>query len=91
MSELDGSPQSRAIIRAVLALGESLEIPVLAEGVETQEQLSFLREQGCDEVQGYLLGRPQVKDANRAAESAEAVLAAGEAADEVRVGAASAA
>ncbi|MFC5344562.1 EAL domain-containing protein [Brevundimonas staleyi] len=58
MSELDGGPQSKAIIRAVLALGESLEIPILAEGVETQEQLAFLREQGCDEVQGYLLGRP---------------------------------
>ena len=59
MSELDGGPQSAAIIRAVLALGESLDIPVLAEGVETLEQLTFLRDQGCDEVQGYLLGRPQ--------------------------------
>ncbi len=59
MSELDGGPQSAAIIRAVLALGESLDIPVLAEGVETLEQLSFLRDQGCDEVQGYLLGRPK--------------------------------
>ena len=58
MSELDGGPQSKAIIRAVLALGESLAIPILAEGVEPQEQLTFLREQGCDEVQGYLLGRP---------------------------------
>jgi predicted signal transduction protein with EAL and GGDEF domain len=59
MSELDGGPQSAAIIRAVLALGESLDIPVLAEGVETLAQLTFLRDQGCDEVQGYLLGRPQ--------------------------------
>ena len=58
MLELDGSPQARAIIRAVLALGESLHIPVLAEGVETADQLAFLREQGCDEVQGYLLGLP---------------------------------
>lgn len=76
MTELDGSPQSRAIIRAVLALGESLEIPVLAEGVETQDQLAFLRDQGCDEVQGYLLGKPSPRNA-RAAEGAEAVLAAG--------------
>ena len=60
MTELDGeAPQSRAIIRAVLTIGESLAIPVLAEGVETAEQLAFLRAQGCDEVQGYLLGRPQ--------------------------------
>ena len=61
MSELDGSPQARAIIRAVLTLGESLDIPVLAEGVETTGQLDFLREQGCDEVQGYLLGRPGLR------------------------------
>lgn len=59
MSEVDASPQSRAIIRAVLALGESLDIPVLAEGVETSGQLQFLREQGCNEAQGYLLGRPE--------------------------------
>ena len=60
MTELDGQgPQSRAIIRAVLTIGESLSIPVLAEGVETADQLAFLREQGCNEVQGYLLGRPQ--------------------------------
>jgi diguanylate cyclase len=62
MSELDVSPQARAIIRAVLTLGESLEIPVLAEGVETSEQLEFLREQGCDQVQGYLLGRPSPQE-----------------------------
>ena len=74
MSELSDSPQSQAIIRAVLALGESLEIPVLAEGVETHEQLSFLRDQGCDEVQGYLLGRPQ-REAEHS-DLAEAVLSA---------------
>ncbi|WP_395944520.1 EAL domain-containing protein [Brevundimonas sp.] len=70
MSELDGGPQSAAIIRAVLALGESLEIPVLAEGVETMEQLTFLRDQGCDEVQGYLLGRPKPVADSRIQEAA---------------------
>jgi EAL domain-containing protein (putative c-di-GMP-specific phosphodiesterase class I) len=58
MHELEMSPQARAIIRAVLTIGDSLGIPVLAEGVETESQLAFLREEGCDEVQGFLLGRP---------------------------------
>ncbi len=50
--------QSRAIVRAVLALGKCLEIPVLAEGIETEDQMAVLRAEGCDEGQGYLLGRP---------------------------------
>lgn len=58
MSEIESSPQAKAIIRAVLALGRSLEIPVLAEGIETDGQLSLLGTEGCDEAQGYLLGRP---------------------------------
>ncbi|WP_243724702.1 MULTISPECIES: bifunctional diguanylate cyclase/phosphodiesterase [unclassified Pigmentiphaga] len=58
VSEVESSPQARAIVRAVLALGKSLDIPVLAEGIETQGQLSLLRKEGCDEAQGYLLGRP---------------------------------
>jgi len=65
MAELSGAPQSAAIIRAVLALGNSLDIPILAEGVETAEQLAFLREQGCDEAQGYLLGRPEPMSVSR--------------------------
>jgi EAL domain-containing protein (putative c-di-GMP-specific phosphodiesterase class I) len=55
---LERDAQAKAIVRAVLALGKSLEIPVLAEGVETPEQLSILRTEGCNEAQGYLLGRP---------------------------------
>ncbi len=55
---LERDAQAKAIVRAVLALGKSLEIPVLAEGVETPEQLSILRTEGCSEAQGYLLGRP---------------------------------
>jgi diguanylate cyclase (GGDEF)-like protein len=58
VSELDRSPQAVAIVRAVLALGRSLAIPILAEGIETESQLQVLRREGCDEVQGFLLGRP---------------------------------
>jgi EAL domain-containing protein (putative c-di-GMP-specific phosphodiesterase class I) len=43
---------------AVMALGEGLGIPVLAEGVETSEQFFFVRNSGCREVQGFLFGRP---------------------------------
>ncbi|NTF45794.1 EAL domain-containing protein [Rhizobium rhizogenes] len=59
MSEVDNSIQAKAIVRAVLTLGKSLEIPVLAEGVETNHQLEILRVEGCDEAQGFFLGRPQ--------------------------------
>ena len=56
---LGRNPQSAAIVRAVIDLGHGLEMSIVAEGVETQEQLSFLADEGCDAVQGYLLGRPQ--------------------------------
>ena len=48
----------RAIVRAVLTLGRSLRLKLVAEGVELQEQLRWLRAEGCGEVQGFLLGRP---------------------------------
>jgi EAL domain-containing protein (putative c-di-GMP-specific phosphodiesterase class I) len=57
-AELDVSAQATAIVRAVLALGKSLHIPILAEGIETEEQLAILVREGCDEVQGFLLGYP---------------------------------
>jgi diguanylate cyclase (GGDEF)-like protein/PAS domain S-box-containing protein len=63
MNEIESSPQAKAIIRAILALGRSLEVPVLAEGVETDDQLALLRKEGCDEAQGYLLGRPRPRSA----------------------------
>jgi diguanylate cyclase (GGDEF)-like protein/PAS domain S-box-containing protein len=55
---LGRNPQSAAIVRAVIDLGHGLEMSIVAEGVETQEQLSFLAAEGCDAVQGYFIGRP---------------------------------
>lgn len=61
--DLECNRHSMAIVRAVIGLGRSLSIPILAEGVETEEQLSLLGREGCDAVQGYLTGRPQSADA----------------------------
>ena len=55
---LHGDARSTAIVRAVLGLGHSLAMPVVAEGVETDQQLAFLRAEGCAEVQGFGVGRP---------------------------------
>ena len=55
---LGRNPQSAAIIRAVIGLGHGLDIPIVAEGVETQDQLDFLRKVNCSRVQGYFTGRP---------------------------------
>jgi len=62
-SFVDGLPRDRddlAIAQAVIALAHSMGMEVVAEGVETEDQLGCLRELGCDQVQGYLTGRPMV-------------------------------
>ncbi len=56
--DLLDDPSDAAIIRTILALGHSLELAVIAEGVETVAQYLALRELGCKQFQGYLLGRP---------------------------------
>ncbi len=59
IANLERNPQAATIVRAVIALGRGLDLPVLAEGVETEAQLSFLAAESCDEMQGYLIGRPR--------------------------------
>ncbi len=59
VADIAGSEDAAAIVRAVVGLGRSLGMPVLAEGVETEAQLTALRSLGCALVQGYLIGRPQ--------------------------------
>jgi EAL domain-containing protein (putative c-di-GMP-specific phosphodiesterase class I) len=58
IANVERNPQSAAIIRAVIGLGRGLDLPVVAEGVETADQLAFLTRESCNEVQGFLVGRP---------------------------------
>ena len=58
INSVNANGQGAAIVRSVLALGHALNLVVLAEGVETAAELDFLRSERCNEVQGFLLGRP---------------------------------
>ena len=60
--EIAIQPDDAAITTAIIAMGHALGLRVIAEGVETEAHLSLLQKQGCDEVQGYLLGRPVPAD-----------------------------
>src|SRR5687768_12506263 len=55
-------PEDAAITTAIIAMGHALGLRVIAEGVETEAHLNLLQKQGCDEVQGYLVGRPVPPD-----------------------------
>jgi len=59
IANLNHGQQSATIIRAVIALSHGLDVPVIAEGVETEEQLKFLAGEQCNGIQGYLVGRPK--------------------------------
>ena len=48
------------IVKSIISLAHNLGMKVIAEGVETKEQLEFLRLYDCDEVQGYLIGKPEL-------------------------------
>jgi diguanylate cyclase (GGDEF)-like protein/PAS domain S-box-containing protein len=60
VSALETRTDADAIVRAVVGLGHSLGMTTCAEGVETGAQLTFLKHEGCDEVQGYYFGRPML-------------------------------
>jgi EAL domain-containing protein (putative c-di-GMP-specific phosphodiesterase class I) len=63
ISSLPANRQSATIVRAVIGLGRGLGLPVIAEGVETEDQLAFLALEDCVEVQGFLVGKPRPIDA----------------------------
>jgi diguanylate cyclase (GGDEF)-like protein/PAS domain S-box-containing protein len=56
--DVDINSEDKAIVKAIIALSKSLGITTIAEGVETVEQLDYLREQGCDEIQGFYYSKP---------------------------------
>jgi EAL domain-containing protein (putative c-di-GMP-specific phosphodiesterase class I) len=58
IKDLPASAKDAAICNAVLDLAKHLDLSVVAEGVETEEQLTYVESRGCDYVQGYLTGKP---------------------------------
>ena len=73
VSRVTEANDARTIVKTILGMARALKISVTAEGVETHAQLEFLRAHGCDQVQGYLFGRPtstgDVAGANRCTRS----------------------
>jgi EAL domain-containing protein (putative c-di-GMP-specific phosphodiesterase class I) len=63
MNLSDPKANNQAIVSAVVAMGKSMGMVVTAEGVETAEQLNMLQSLGCDQVQGFHLGRPMAPEA----------------------------
>jgi diguanylate cyclase (GGDEF)-like protein/PAS domain S-box-containing protein len=62
VSDIPENLDAAAIATAIIGMGRSLKLRVVAEGVETEQQLTFLRGQQCDELQGYYIGRPMETD-----------------------------
>jgi diguanylate cyclase len=58
VQDVPKDPNEVVIVEAILGLARQLNRIVVAEGVETESQLAFLRERGCDEAQGYLIAKP---------------------------------
>jgi diguanylate cyclase (GGDEF)-like protein/PAS domain S-box-containing protein len=62
VEKVDGNKDNSIIASSVLALGKSLELTVVAEGVETEEQVNFFKTNNCDEMQGYFFGKPMTNE-----------------------------
>jgi len=58
VQEMAKDADSAAIVRTIIALGHNLGLKVVAEGVESEEQIAFLADNGCDELQGYYFSKP---------------------------------
>ena len=58
VSHIGDDPRSRAIARAIVALGRALNLEIVGEGIESAETLGYLRGVGCDQAQGYFFSRP---------------------------------
>ncbi|MDY7089575.1 MAG: EAL domain-containing protein [Actinomycetota bacterium] len=62
VSRLAGNPRSRELVRTIVTMGLNLQLKVIAEGIETEEELALVRELGCTHGQGYLFSRPVPAD-----------------------------
>jgi EAL domain-containing protein (putative c-di-GMP-specific phosphodiesterase class I) len=62
VTDINSSNDDAAIVEAIISMAHTMNLKVLAEGVETSDQLHFLTERGCDEVQGYYLALPMTAD-----------------------------
>ncbi|SQC93365.1 Cyclic di-GMP phosphodiesterase Gmr [Cedecea neteri] len=66
LTNVESNFQARSFVRAIISLGNSINTPLIAEGVETNEQLRILEEEGCTEIQGFLFGQPvDIKNIHR--------------------------
>jgi len=63
VATMQSHPSSSSIVKATIGLGKSLGLTIVAEGIETESQLSKVRRWGCDQVQGFLIGKPVRRDA----------------------------
>jgi EAL domain-containing protein (putative c-di-GMP-specific phosphodiesterase class I) len=62
VADVNADPDDAAIVASIISLAHNLRLKVIAEGVETGEQLAYLRQLGCDQMQGYYFSRPVAFD-----------------------------